>query len=158
MDKSSYSTMQQSKDICKKPMSLYHLAKDIERATGNSFEELDKVYHSSSMNEMRINADLQKVDLCNAYVLLFLTIQTAYHHAFWPHTAKRFTAFKNILRKDNAVKSSLEDGKLLNMLEELLAYEEVKEMEYSLNNVPGRKQELKNIKQVISIVEGASHV
>ena len=147
--------MPQSKDICKKPMDLYYLAKDIKCATGNSFEELDKVYHSSSMNEMRINADLQNVDLCNAYVLLFLTIQTAYHHAFWPHTAKRFTAFKNILRKDNAVKKSLEDGKLLNMLEELLAYN-VKEMENPLNNVPGKKQELKNIKQVISIVEGAS--
>lgn len=156
MDKSSHSTMSQSKDICKKPMDLYHLAKDIECATGNSFEELDKVYHSSSMNEMRINADLQRVDLCNAYVLLFLTIQTAYHHAFWPHTAKRFTAFKNILRKDNSVKRSLEDGKLLNMLEELLAYE-VEEMEDPMNHVPGKKQELKNIKQVISIVEGASH-
>ena len=129
---------------------------ELSTSTGYTCEMLDKVYHSESRHEMEVNADLQDIDLANPHVLLYLAKQTAYHHAFWPHTAKRFTAFKNILRKDNSVKKSLEDGKLLNMLEELLAYN-VKEMENPLNNVPGKKQELKNIKQVISIVEGASH-
>ena len=72
---------------------------------------LNKVYHSESMHEMEVNADLLGVDLCNPYVLLFLAKQTAYHHAFWSHTKKRFTAFKNILRRNRLVRKSLEDMK-----------------------------------------------
>ena len=116
--------------------------------------DLDKVYHSESMHEMEVNADLLGVDLCNPYVLLFLAKQTAYHHAFWSHTKKRFTAFKNILRRNRLVRKSLEDMKFYALisgkLDEMMKYKD-----HPLYSTPGRMQELKNVKQVVEIVEKA---
>lgn len=123
--------------------------------SGIASGSLDKVYHSESMHEMEVNADLQNVDLCNPHVLLFLAKTTAYHHAFWPHTAKRFLAFKNILRKNKDVRKSLRDGKLLAMLN---SHFEAMVNGHDSNRVydtPGRRQELKNMRQVIDIVEKA---
>ena len=116
--------------------------------------DLNKVYHSESMQEMEVNADLLGVDLCNPYVLLFLAKETAYYHAFWPHTKKRFTAFKNILRRNRLVRKSLEDMKFYTLisgkLDEMMKYKD-----HPLYSTPGIKQELKNVKQVVEIVEKA---
>lgn len=119
------------------------------------FNALDRVYHSESMHEMQVNADLQGVDLCNPYVLMFLARETTYHHAFWPHTAKRFLAFKNILRKNKDVRKSFKDGNLLAMLNIRLLVLNNSNHHSSLCDTPGQRQELKNIKEVISIVEKA---
>ena len=116
--------------------------------------DLNKVYHSESMQEMEVNADLLGVDLCNPYVLLFLAKETTYYHAFWPHTKKRFTAFKNILRRNRLVRKSLEDMKFYALisgkLDEMMKYKD-----HPLYSTPGIKQELKNVKQVVEIVEKA---
>ena len=127
----------------------------IEENCGSSISNLDKVYHSESMHEMEVNADLLGVDLCNPYVLLFLAKQAAYHHAFWSHTKKRFTAFKNILRHNKSVKESLKDMKFYALicgeLDEMLK----KYKGNSLYGIPGLKKEQKNIEQVVNIVEKA---
>ena len=126
----------------------------IEENCGSSISDLDKVYHAESMHEMEVNADLLGVDLCNPYVLLFLAEQTTYHHAFWPHTKKRFIAFKNILRRNRLVRKSLEDMKfyvlISSKLDEMMKYKD-----HLLYSTPGRMQELKNVKQVVEIVEKA---
>ena len=126
----------------------------IEENCGSSISNLDKVYHSESMHEMEVNADLLGVDLCNPYVLLFLAEQTAYHHAFWQHTKKRFTAFKNILRRNRLVRKSLEDMKFYALISGKLD-EMIKYKDHLLYGIPGRMQELKNVKQVVEIVEKA---
>ena len=126
----------------------------IEENCGSSISNLDKVYHSESMHEMEVNADLLGVDLCNPYVLLFLAKQTAYHHAFWSHTKKRFTAFKNILRRNRLVRKSLEDMKFYALISSKLD-EMMKYKDHPLCSTPGRMQELKNVKQVVEIVEKA---
>lgn len=124
----------------------------IEENCGSSISNLDKVYHSESMHEMEVNADLLGVDLCNPYVLLFLAEQTAYHHAFWPHTKKRFIAFKNILRRNRQVKESLQDFAFYSLIDSKL-----KQLESQTDNplyfTPGGSKEIENIQQVISIVE-----
>ena len=116
--------------------------------------DLNKVYHSESMQEMEVNADLLGVDLCNPYVLLFLAKETAYYNAFWPHTKKRFTAFKNILRRNKLVRKSLEDMKFYVLISSKLN-EMMKYKNHPLYSTPGIKQELKNVKQVVEIVEKA---
>ena len=126
----------------------------IEENCSSSIRDLDKVYHSESMHEMEVNADLLGVDLCNPYVLLFLAEQTAYHHAFWQHTKKRFTAFKNILRRNRLVRKSLEDMKFYALISGKLD-EMTKYKDHPLYGTPGRMQELKNVKQVVEIVEKA---
>ena len=115
---------------------------------------LDSVYHSESMHEMKINADLHGVDLCNPYVLFYLACTTAYHHAFWPHTAKRFTAFKSLLRYDANIRRAiaLDDGVLWTPL-----MDKFKPIDSAMNSniytTLGRKKQWKNLKQIIDIVE-----
>ena len=129
--------------------------RELENKTGLQFDVLDKVYHSESMHEMEVNADLQGVDLCNPHVLLFLAKQTTYHHAFWPHTAKRFLAFKSILRHNKNVRESLKDGKLLTMLNDHLEAMLIKYNSNRVHDTIGRRQEIKNMRQVVSIVKKA---
>lgn len=129
--------------------------RELMEATGYSFWSLDKVYHSNTMHEMQINADLENIDICNPYVLMFLAKQTTYHHAFWKHTAKRFTAFKNILRKNKDVRKSLRDGRFLHMLEHHFDAMNETMKSSMVFNTSGRKQEYKNMKQVIDIVKKA---
>ena len=119
------------------------------------YDAIIKVYHSETKCEMEVNADLMGVDLCNPYVLMFLAKETTYHHAFWPHTAKRFTAFKNVLRHNKAVRKSLRDTKFLSMIADY--YKRHKLLcEYDrVRDTIGRRLELKNIKQVVDIVEKA---
>jgi len=132
---------------------LMHI-KPIESLCNCTYNDLDAVYHSETMHEMEVKADLYGVDLCNPYVLMFLAKQTAYHHAFWPHTKKRFTAFKNILRCNKSVKRSFGDMKfyalVAGMLDEML-----KTKDNPLYRTPGAIQHLKNVKQVVEIVEKA---
>ena len=129
--------------------------KKLRMLTGYEFDALDKVYHSESRHEMEINADLQGIDLCNPYVLLFLANHTAYHHAFWPHTSKRFLAFKNILRKNKNVRRSLKDGNLQKLIDERLNILIKKLNGNSAHFTSGRKQEIKNIRQIVEIVNKA---
>ena len=127
-------------------------SKTIEDNCGCTSIDLDKVYHSETMHEMEIAADLQGVDLCNPYVLFFLARETTYHHAFWPHTRKRFTAFKNILRHNKLVKESLKDMEFYTLI--TTEFNDMLEYKNDLiYDTPGRKQERKNMQQVIDIVE-----
>ena len=129
--------------------------KDLKNATHYTWHMLDKVYHSESMHEMQVNADLQGVDLCNPHVLLFLAKETAYHHAYWPHTAKRFLAFKSILRRNKDVRKSLRDGIFMEMLAKHLSVVDFDIGNDLMYDTPGRKQEIKNLKQLVGIVEKA---
>ena len=140
-------------DMCTAIRYSMH-SKAIESLCRCAYHDLDAVYHSETMCEMEVKADLYRVDLCNPYVLMFLAKHTAYHHAYWPHTKKRFTAFKNILRYDKLVKKSFGDMKfyalITGMLDEML-----KTKDNPLYNTPGARQHLKNVKQVVEIVEKA---
>ena len=127
----------------------------INEKTGYSLSDLDKVYHNDSMHKMLVCADLLGVDICNSNVLLYLIDQTTYHHAFWPHTAKRFTALKNVLRHSKDVRKSLKDGVLLGILEKKLARMHIEYDTMPLARTPGRKQEIKNMEQVVDIVKKA---
>ena len=143
-----------------KTMSAYYSLstqehRDLKNATHYTWHMLDKVYHSESMHEMQVNADLQGVDLCNPHVLLFLAKETAYHHAYWPHTAKRFLAFKNILRRNKDVRKSLRDGIFMEMLAKHLSVVDFDIGNDLMYDTPGRKQEIKNLKQLVGIVEKA---
>lgn len=116
-----------------------------------SLSALDSVYHSESLDEMKINADLHNVDLCNSYVLFYLACTTTYHHAFWPHTAKRFAAFKSLLRHDNNVRKAIstDNGVLWTLL-----MDKFKSIDANMNSTtPGLKKQWKNLKQIIGIVE-----
>ena len=111
---------------------------------------LDDVYHSNSMHEMKVKADLHNIDLYDKDALVFLIDATTYHHAFWPHTAKRFTAFKALLR-------TMKDLPSTAYFRELVEHVKNEIIEYTLDkwrkNTPGGKQELKNLNQVLNILE-----
>ena len=112
----------------------------IENFTKYSWEALDDVYHSSTMHEIKVKADLNNVDLNDPNVLFFLLQQTTYHHAFWPHTAKRFTALKNLLRQDKSIERGSRSKWLYD--KSLAEYNRLK-YEYDtdpLNRIPGHKQ------------------
>ena len=119
------------------------------------FDYLNDIYHSNDSNEMLIKADLYNIDLNDMQNIEFLIDTTAYHHAFWPHTAKRFTAFKNILRHNKIVRMSLVDCIFF-----VLAIKARDDISHNINanplwSVPGKKQELANWKQIVEIVEQA---
>ena len=117
------------------------------------YNALNNIYHSESMHEMLVKADLDDIDLCDTDALFWLTSTTAYHHAFWPHTAKRFTAFKNLLRKNKKIYEFIaRSDKLLQKIKDELAY---CQKTYGNFRPPGRVQQVKNLKQVISIIEKA---
>ena len=139
----------QTYDISQFPSSFYLL----NDGTGYQFNALDDVYHSESIEEMLVKADLNCVDLKDPKVLLWLTEQTAYHQAFWPHTAKRFNAFKNILRRRKDIREAIKANGFKDMLQK---YFDEFDNEYQINplwHVPGKKKQLKNLKQVLDIVK-----
>lgn len=111
---------------------------------------LDDVYHSNSMHEMKVKADLHNIDLYDEDALVFLIDATTYYHAYWPHTAKRFTAFKALLRtmKDLPEKNYFDD--VVNVVKSEIAEYEADKWRRS---TPGGKQEIKNLKQVLRILE-----
>lgn len=111
---------------------------------------LDDVYHSNSMHEMKVKADLHNIDLYDKDALVFLIDATTYHHAFWPHTAKRFTAFKALLKtmRDLPEKDCFDD--VVNVVKSEIAEYEADKWRRS---TPGGKQEIKNLKQVLRILE-----
>ena len=111
---------------------------------------LDDVYHSNSMHEMKVKADLHNIDLYDKDALVFLIDATTYHHAFWPHTAKRFTAFKTLLKtmRDLPEKDCFDD--VVNVVKSEIAEYEADKWRRS---TPGGKQEIKNLKQVLKILE-----
>ena len=111
---------------------------------------LDDVYHSNSMHEMKVKADLHNIDLYDKDVLVFLIDTTTYHHAFWPHTAKRFTALKALLNtmRDLPEKDCFDD--IVNVVKSEIAEYEADKWRRS---TPGGKQEIKNLKQVLRILE-----
>lgn len=121
--------------------------------TGCLFNALNDVYHSESSEEMLVKADLNCVDLKDPKVLLWLTMQTAYHQAFWPHTAKRFNAFKNILRRRKDIREAIKTNDFKDILQK---YFDAFANEYQANplwQVPGKKKQLKNLKQMLDIVK-----
>lgn len=126
----------------------------LESNTGSKYDSLDKVYHSRTLAEMQVTADLMGVDLCNPYVLWFLAKQTAYHHAFWPHTARRFIAFKSLLRRDKRVRAAIaSDSAFYVMLQELCDSEKNAFKGNLVYNTPGKRQQIKNLEELLSIVE-----
>ena len=130
---------------------------DLERYANASYDALDKVYHSNSMYEMLVNADLMDVDLCNPFVLWYLAKQTTYHHAYWPHTAKRFVAFKNLLRHDKRIRTAISSDKDLvfwTLVADMYKRKKDDIASYpSMHNTPGAKQHFKNIEELMHIVE-----
>lgn len=115
------------------------------------FRLVDDIYHSTSMHEMLVKADLYGIDMQQLEVLKYLANTTAYHHAFWPHTAKRFTAFKAYLRtcKDLPDKDFFEDLREF-VTNEMIRCEVTTYQEWE---VPGARQETKNWKQVLDILD-----
>ena len=109
---------------------------------------LDDVYHSNSMHEMKVKADLHGIDLYDKDALVFLIDATTYHHAFWPHTAKRFTALKNLLRKSRSLPRSKDFNRLKKAVKDRIT--EVKNNKWSIYT-PGGKQQVKNLIQVLDI-------
>ena len=116
--------------------------------SNKDYENIYAVYHSTTMNEMRIKADLLGVDLTNVDVLIALCSTTTYHHAFWPHTAKRFTAFKNLLRYDKGSRKAAQSKRFIDEVERAIAEHKQKNF-----NTPGYIQEKKNLEQVIKILK-----
>ena len=118
-----------------------------------SWDALDKIYHSNTMNEMRVNADLERVDLNDIDVLMFLIDQVTYHHAFWSHTKKRFTALKTLLRNDSSIESSSRSKELYDRV--MKRYNELKDdiSNLAVMRTPGRRQQLKNYECVLKILE-----
>lgn len=113
-------------------------------------DSLDDVYHSNNMHEMKVKADLHGIDLHDKDTLIFLIDTTTYHHAYWPHTSKRFTAFKALLRTMKDLPSTV-------YFRDIVDHVKLEIAEYTLNklrnNTPGGKQELKNLNQVLGILE-----
>lgn len=112
------------------------------------FDYLNDIYHSNDSNEMLIKADLYNIDLNDMQNIEFLIDTTAYHHAFWPHTAKRFVAFKDFLRNYSNLK--IEDiGSLISYVN--MKIDEIKNDKWKVS-IPGGKQEMKNLQQVEKIL------
>ena len=112
------------------------------------FHVLDDIYHSTSVAEMKVKADMNCVDLHDIDVLVFLIDTSAYHHAFWPHTAKRFTVLKNLLRKSRSLPQSKDFNRLKKAVKDRIT--EVKNNKWSIYT-PGGKQQVKNLIQVLDI-------
>lgn len=125
----------------------------VENRSKYEFGVLDKVYHSNTMHEMKVNADIEGVDLNDVDVLAFLIEQTAYHHAFWSHTSKRFTALKNLLRYDKNIEKASRSKCLIDRVETKLDFMESRMKNDPVYNVPGHVQEIKNYKQVLDILK-----
>ena len=98
---------------------------------------------------MLIKADLYNIDLYDPYVLMFLIKTTTYHHAFWPHTAKRFYAFKKVLK---SLKNLPRDPKFIDILN--YVSNTIDEYEHNMfrQSTPGGRQETQNLKQVMDIL------
>ena len=114
------------------------------------YKDIDAIYHSNSMDEMKVKADLYAIDLNDVDVLLALCDTTTYHHAFWPHTKKRFTAFKNLLRYEKSIEEASRSIKF--SFEVKRALDAYLHEQKDLYLTPGRRQEIKNLKQVLEIV------
>ena len=116
----------------------------------NTSNALNDIYHSSSMHEMKIKADLYGIDLNDVNNILFLIDTTTYHHAFWPHTSKRFIALKNLLRHSH----DLPKHKMFLSLKDAVS-SRLLECEHGkwIKHTPGGRQEIKNLRQVIDILD-----
>lgn len=117
---------------------------------GIPYDVLDDIYHSTSADEMQVKADMHCIELDDPDVILYLIRTTTYHHAFWPHTAKRFTAFKALLRK----LKTLPEDPLFNDIKRYVK-DSINEIlcDRWKKDLPGCKQEVKNLKQVLKILE-----
>lgn len=112
------------------------------------FNVLDDIYHSDSVHELQIKADMHCVDLNDIDVLIFLIDTSAYHHAFWPHTKKRFTAVKSLLKKSHSLPQSKDFERLKRAVKDRVI--ERKSSKWCIHT-PGGKQEVKNLMQVLDI-------
>ena len=119
----------------------------------NKSAAFDKIYHSESMHEMLCKADLYGIDIADFELLSYLARTTSYHHAFWPHTKKRFYAFKNLL-KHLCKKLVKEKPETIDKLHSAI----LKCLNSILSNswqasTPGGQQEIKNLEQLIGILQ-----
>ena len=115
------------------------------------YEAINDIYHSETVYEMQVKLDLYNINLNNDVdVVLMLIDITTYHHAFWPHTAKRFTSFKQILRKQKDLPKNPQFEWMVNRVKA-----EIDEYEHDVfrANTLGGKQEIKNLIQVVKILE-----
>lgn len=127
--------------------------KPTEKQMKCKYENVNYIYeHSDDMYQLMINADMLNVDITNPYVLMALVELTTYHASFWPHTANRFEAFKDMLKNDIAMQEAIKSNKFKDMLE--CYYENwIADFEATSNwNSPGRDGEKKNIEEVMTIV------
>ena len=113
------------------------------------YKVLDDIYHSTDASEMLIKADLYYISLNDEQIIEFLIDTTTYHDAFWPHTAKRFLAFKDFLKNYSSLK--------IEQIDYLVSYVNAKICEIRQNkwksSVPGGKKEMKNLQQVEKILK-----
>ena len=118
--------------------------------TQHPYDALNDIYHSTSMHEMKVKADLHSIDLNDIDAIMFLVDQTTYHHAFWPHTAKRFVAFKNLLRTMVNLPANPDFQRLVDSVKTSI---DERENNRWIRSTPGGKQEIKNLKQVLKILK-----
>ena len=116
----------------------------------HEYAVLDDIYHSSSAHEMRVKADLHNIKIDDPNVIVFLIKSTTYHHAFWPHTAKRFTAFKDLLRNMKDFPKDPQFNDVKRVVESEII--DIMTDKWKIST-PGGKQEVKNLKQVMRILE-----
>lgn len=114
------------------------------------YKELSDIYHSNDAHAMQIKADLYCIDLNDLDVIEYLIFNTAYHNAYWPHTAKRFTAFINILKtKKNIVQFPGFESLLLKVKSEI---NRIKSSRWAITT-SGGKQHIKNLKTIFNILK-----
>lgn len=138
--------------MCKNDMYKY-LKPFFVNNSSYSSNALDEIYHSNSAYEMQVKADLLNIDIYDISILQYLIETTAYHHAYWPHTAKRFVALKSLLRKSKDLPKKEWFVQLLTDLENNI--NEFKTDKWRMHT-PGGKQHLKNLIQVLDILKKLS--
>lgn len=115
---------------------------------------IDKVYHTETMYEMAMAADMEHVNLNDVDVLVCLIVKMVYTAAYWPHTIMRFKALKNLLRFNKSIVEASRSSRLHSIVVEILtsAVSALDEMPGHFNT-PGHRQKIKNIRQVLKAIE-----
>ena len=114
---------------------------------------LDDIYHSTSVSEIRIKADLHGIDLDDVNVLLHLIVTTVYHDAYWPHTHKRYIALKRLLRSGKGIEHASRSQELYSYVKK--EYDTLLDPNnpfYYINATLGRKQQKQNYAEILSII------
>ena len=105
---------------------------------------------SETRSEIGINADLYGIDLNDIHVLEQLMKMLVYKDSFWPHTHKRYIAFKDFLRHDIMHKSAIVSDELYKFAENKI--EETAKL-LSEHNIPGYRHKLRDYREILKILD-----